>query len=357
MEAYCHALEQEIATASQEYGYAPVDTVYLGGGTPSVIPARLMREVLQTLRRHFDIRPNAEFTSEANPGTLTDAWLDAVTEAGANRLSIGVQAAQEHLLRLIGRIHAFPDALEALAMARRHGIRNLNADAMFGLPAQTEEDYLDTLRLLVDAQVTHISAYSLIVEEGTPLAARVADGELILPDEDTTAGMIEQGIRLLLERGYPRYEISNFAKPGYQCRHNLGYWQQKHYVGLGLSAASHLPPKAETDGAVYLRRTNVTDMADYLRMTAEGRIPAATTLRVKREEAMFETVMLGLRMVDGVRDDDFRRLHGCGLREAYGDAIDRLTGNGLMTWADGRIALTDRGLALQNTALMAFMKE
>ena len=360
MEQYCDALIVEIALQAARYGGEPVDTVFLGGGTPSLVPPQALRRVLAALRKHFRILPDAEYSSEANPGTVTDAWLDAATEAGVNRLSLGIQAIQPHLLRTLERIHTYPQALEALRMARKHGITNLNADAMFGLPGQTLEEYLETLHALTNEQVTHVSAYALIVEDGTPLQSKVESGAFVLPEEDAVADMLEQGVRFLEDRGYLRYEISNFAKPGYACRHNLGYWRQKHYLGLGLSAASLLPPPPQTQGVCYLRQTNTDHLPEYLRQLGNGSIPMAESHAVKQRDAMFEAVMLGLRTVEGVRYKDFAAMYGQTLPQAYGAAIASLTGAGLLVPVetdDPWLRLTPRGLMVQNTALMAFMRE
>jgi len=358
--AYCHALEKEIVLSSKTYGKFPVDTVFLGGGTPSIVPAPLMHEVLSTLRRHFSVLQDSEFTSEANPGTLTDEWLDVLVEAGMNRLSIGVQAIQVPLLRTLGRIHHFPQALEALRMAQRHGLTNLNADAMFGLPGQTQTDYQDTLHALADTGITHISAYSLILEEGTPLYQQVKNRELTVPDDDETADMLESGVHLLEKLGFHRYEISNFAKENYECKHNLGYWRKKRYLGLGVSAASLLPPPNDDPKACYLRQKNTESVRKYIRMLSEGKMPIAASTSVYADEAMFETVMLGLRTVDGLRYADFERMHGRNLSEVYGDAIQTLAKAGLLQPSipqSPRLALNERGLLLQNTALLAFMKD
>ena len=357
--AYCEALEREIALTATEYGHLPVDTVFLGGGTPSVVPAPLMAGVLKTLRRHFAIVQDAEFTSEANPGTVTEAWLSTLTDAGMNRLSLGVQAVQPQLLSMLGRVHDYPQALEAIAMAQRHGVRNINADAMFALPGQTPGDYLDTLRALVGAGVTHLSAYSLILESGTRLAELVARGALRAPDEDAAADMLEAGIDLLASMGFARYEISNFAREGYACRHNLVYWTQKHYLGLGVSAASHLP-EIGGGGAAYVRRQNTHDVAAYVRALQSGALPPSESTALTKEEAMFETVMLGLRLVRGVRYADFLALHGRALPEVYGHAIDTLARQRLLQPTDAaepHLALNRRGLAVQNTAMMAFIKD
>ncbi len=358
MEAYCAALEKEIRLTAKQYSYMPVDTVFLGGGTPSVLPPELMKDVLTALHSGFTVLPDAEFTSEANPGTITAAWLATVKAAGVNRLSIGVQAIQPHLMASLGRIHTFEQAQEVLHMARSHGITNLNADAMFGLPGQTLSDYLATLDALAEQDVTHISAYSLIVEEGTPLAAQIAQGTAVLPDEDTTADMLENGVDRLAARGYERYEISNFAKPGYACKHNLGYWRQKPYLGLGLAAASLLPPEKTEGDNCYIRRQNTDDMQRYVHRLSQNQLPAVEETPVRKREAMFETIMLGLRTVAGVGYDDFQGRYGIPLTAVYGDAIRTLTAQGLLQPVHGvqkRLALTRRGLALQNTAMMAFM--
>ena len=360
IDAYCAALKKEIALTGRQFGETPVDTVFLGGGTPSIVPAGRMGEVLSALRKHFTILPDAEFTSEANPGTLTGEWLETLKKAGANRLSLGVQAKQERLLRILGRIHTFSQAKDAFSMARAHGFSNLNADAMFALPTQTMAEYLETLDALAAEKVTHLSAYSLILEEGTPLYTAVKRGELALPDEDETADMMECGIDRLETLGYRRYEISNFARPGYECKHNLGYWRQKNYLGLGLAAASLLPPGTGGGDAKYLRRTNTDRMSVYLKSLVEDKLPVGESRAVTPTEAMFETVMLGLRTVDGVGYADFTHMYGKRLTDVYGKAIGKLTAEGLLRPVTGeapRLALTRRGLALQNTALMAFMEE
>ncbi len=357
VEAYCAALETEIALYGRRYGRPAVDTVFLGGGTPSAVPARLMEGVLAALHKNFAIRPGAEFTAEANPGALDSAWLDTLLAAGLNRLSLGVQAVQPRLLAALGRIHDFPQALAALALARARGVTNLNADAMFGLPGQSAADYLDTLRALADAGAPHISAYALILEEGTPLARRVEAGEVALPGEDETADMLEGGAALLQSRGYERYEISNYAQHGYRCAHNLVYWRQTPYLGLGLGAAGLLPPPAP-DGAAYVRRSNAADLHTYIDMLARGRLPVAQDVNVTRREAMFETMMLGLRTADGVRYADFEAMHGRALGDVYGEAIRKLELADLLVEGavgGGRLALNARGLNLQSAALMPFM--
>ena len=352
--AYCNALQTEIRLMAGKYRDAKISTVFLGGGTPSFVPAAQLKAVLQTLRESFELMPDAEFTSEANPGTLTGEWLDVTVGCGLNRLSLGVQAAQDHLLAQIGRIHTAEDAAAAVRLARSHGLANLNLDAMFGLPAQTEKDYLDTLRFFKQLDAQHISAYSLILEEGTALEKMVASGRVQLPDEDETAAMYEHGIEWLGNEGYRRYEVSNFAKEGFECRHNLGYWQGEWYLGLGVAAHSMLPPE-KTD-AFCLRKGNACDVKAYIRAMQQGEAAPLESLEdISLQDAMFEAVMLGLRTTDGVDERLFEKRYGVSLRGRYGEKLEAIVRDGLGGWQNGRFALTPRGIEIQNDVLVRLM--
>lgn len=356
VQAYCNALEKEIALMGRKYADFEVSTVFLGGGTPSLVPAGLMAGVLDTLQKSFRILPTAEFTSEANPGAVTREWLEMAAAHGLNRLSLGVQAAQDGLLQSIGRIHTWADAEAAVRMARSSGIRNLNLDAMFGLPNQTEKDYLDTLAAFRDLGAEHISAYSLILEEGTTLHRMVEEGSVLLPDEDDTAAMYESGINWLAKNGYERYEVSNFAKPGFECRHNLGYWQGEWYLGMGVAAHSMLP--SEREGAFCLRKGNGTDVPAYIQALNEGRgAPADSIDWISPKEAMFETMMLGLRTTIGVDAKVFERRYGQSLQTRWGNELNKLEREKLACWKENRFVLTPRGLAVQNEVLLRLMDE
>ncbi len=363
MEAYCDALMQEMALSATTVMDAQIDTVFFGGGTPSLLPVALMDRLLSRLGRLFPMGKEVEFTMEANPGTLTADWLAMVKHHGVNRLSLGVQASQDRLLGRLGRIHTYAQAVEAVALARRHGVHNLNIDVMYGLPGQSLDDYRDTLRRVAALQPTHISAYSLILEVGTRLAAQVEAGECVLPNEDEVAAMLEQGRDWLEAHGYGQYEISSFAKPGYQCRHNLGYWRGRWYLGLGVSAASMLPVEMgqrASPESLYIRRENVMDQSAYLRLIAEGKLPAAEEHGIDKQEAMFETLMLGLRTVAGVNEAAFATRFGLPLCKAYGEAMEELIGAGLACFSgvdDQRaFTLTQTGLMMQNQVLLKFMQ-
>lgn len=360
--AYCSALQKEICMIGEKYAGAHVNTVFLGGGTPSLAPPDALAGVLRTLGDAFDILPDAEFTSEANPGTLTREWLDAAMAHGLNRLSLGVQAAQDELLRRIGRIHTFSEAQEAVALARACGIQNLNLDVMSGLPGQTPSDYQATLEQVHALSPEHISAYSLILEPGTQLWREVEAGREVLPGDDAAAEMYERGTAWLQRAGYGRYEVSNFARPGFECRHNIGYWQGEWYLGLGVAAHSMLPPDGEQSrqGAVRIRHANEANVDAYIRALEAGRLPPSQTELIGANDAMFETMMVGLRMVEGVSERRFEALHAVPLAKRYGEALDRLCAEKLGRWYDSeiggrRFALTPHGMEVQNEVLLRLM--
>ena len=358
MEGYALLLEKEIRLAAPGYRHAQVSTVFLGGGTPAIMPVKAMERVLQAVEESFSLAPGAEYTVEANPGTLTGEWLQAVCRYGVNRLSLGVQAVQSKHLKALGRIHSFEDAREAVALARGQGIHNINMDVMFGLPGQDSGEYLETLQAVAALLPKHISAYSLILEPGTPLAASVERGECAPPQEELAAEMYEQGRDWLAGQGYKQYEISNFAQEGYACKHNLGYWQGAWYLGLGLNAHSMLPP--EREGDAYRRMANTPDMHVYRAALGEGKSPICQVEPIPPAEAMFETMMLGLRTCAGVREEDFLRRHGRALRAVYGEKLEDMVRDGLGRWSGGPVGagafgLTARGLLIQNAVLLRLM--
>lgn len=350
MERYVELLLREIElTAKTVAGELHFETVFFGGGTPSLLSGDQMARILGALEERFEISPEAERSMECNPGTATGDHLRAYREAGINRLSIGLQAAQDRLLAAVGRIHTYAQFTHTLALARDAGFTNIGVDVMHGLPGQTQADYLETLRLVCDAGVQHISAYALTLMEDTPLYARVQSGETILPDEDDVADMQDAGILCLEQRGYARYEISNFAQPGYECRHNVNYWLNGEYAGLGVAAHSAVRMKEWT------RYANVEKLEEYERLLMRGKRPVAETIRLYPADEMFECVMLGLRMVEGVDRAAFIRRFGVDMASAYASAMERLRARGWVIETPERIALNKAGLDLQNEALQYFM--
>lgn len=337
---YIDALRDEIAARAEACGHPAADTVFFGGGTPSLLPPDAYRAIARTLRDRFDIAPDAEWTVECNPGTLTEAFADALAESGCSRLSMGMQAAQPRLLQSLGRIHTPEDAAAAVRIARAAGIGNLNLDLMLGLPGQTAGDMAETLEAALALSPQHLSCYALIVEEGTPLAARVARGEAVLPGEDADREMYSLCRDTLQKRGFHQYEISNFALPGRECRHNVNCWKREDYLGFGCAAHSLY---ADT------RRANPRGLDDYL----DGAAPE--TERIGPEEAMFETMMLGLRLTRGVSESDFEARYGARLWDVYGARLAPALRDGRLLRRDGCVRLTERGMDVMNSVLLLIL--
>ena len=317
-----------------------ISTLYIGGGTPSLLPPGQMDALLTALEACFAFAPDTEKTCECNPGTVTGAFFEALCRHGVNRLSFGAQARQDGLLRLLGRIHRWPEVEESAALARSFGIRNVNLDLMLGLPTQTLSDVKETLRAALALSPAHLSCYGLIVEEGTRMKQMVDSGEWTLPDEDAEREMYECCRETLAENGFRQYEISNFARPGFACRHNTDCWERKEYLGLGSAACGFL-------GNV--RCQNPPEIDDYL----AGK-PALETV-LTPEDARFESVMLGLRMTKGVSDEAFRRMHGLSIEAAFGDKLKKPLEQGLAEWRDGFLRLTRRGMDVQNAVLVELL--
>lgn len=357
MEAYVSALLEEAGLRADEIS-CPVETVYFGGGTPSLLPAPLLEKCIKGLKQLLPLDHVLEWTVEANPGTLNGLWLETALEGGINRLSLGAQAFQPRLLNLLGRIHGPEEIQQGVRLARNAGFQNVSLDLIFGLPTQTRAEWQNTLDSTLSLSPQHISAYGLIPEEGTPLRKDLDDGIIRLPKDETERDMYGDLLEILSAAGYAQYEISNFARPGFACRHNIGYWRQTPYVGLGLSAASMGIPQRQ-DGLIlgYLRCTNTADLAEYLQGAATGHPVLAEKEWVDGKEAMFETMMLGLRMNEGVSDALFRSLHGRSMSDVPGllDALQQQAARGLLVWEDECWKLTRAGMDLQNTVLVDLM--
>ncbi len=351
MAAYVDAMLAEAKAMSAAARGCTIETVFIGGGTPSILPPDLMRRLLSGLRTWYDIPKGAEFTSEANPGTLTAPWLDAALEGGVNRLSMGMQALQPELLQTLGRIHRHEDVVESVKLARKMGVENLSVDLMFGLPGQTPSMWQDSLDAALALEVEHMSCYGLIPEEGTLLKADLDAGRLILPEEADERQMYDDALRILAAHGYEQYEISNFALPGRACQHNIGYWTRVPYIGLGASAASML--NTPSGG---LRTTNPMGIQEYIHMAEAQAWRKRERVSLLPEDARFESLMLGLRMTRGVSETDFAAMHGISLEEFCGETLKRQEKQGLLVHRDGRWALTRRGMDVQNAILVEIME-
>lgn len=341
-----------------------VDTVFIGGGTPSAVDAVWIVRLMEQVRTSFSLAKGAEITMEANPGTLTREKLAQYRQAGINRLSIGLQSTDNGELQCLGRIHTYEEFLENYRLAREAGFANINIDLMSALPGQTVASYENTLRRIIALKPEHISAYSLIIEEGTPFWERYGHGEGI-PDEEEDRRMYHLTKAILAQAGYERYEISNYAKSGYQCRHNVGYWTRVPYLGLGLGAASFYGGQ---------RFANTRDMEEYLdvlrqettseeekeRLQGAGGDEILAALHrdiqtLTRQDAMEEFMFLGLRLTAGVSAAEFATLFGQSIEEIYGPVLQKMQRQGLMESEDGCWHLTDRGLDVSNLVLAEFL--
>ena len=351
MPAYVDALLREADAMAPYAKDATIQTVFIGGGTPSTLPAELLAKLLQGLRERFDIPAGIEFTSEANPGTLTPNWLEAAIFGGVNRLSMGMQAYQPELLKTLGRIHNHADVVDSVCLSRSMGINNLSVDLMFGLPGQTPDMWLESLYAALSLDVEHMSCYGLIPEDGTPLKRDLDAGRLVLPDEEDERRMYDDTLRILAENGYQQYEISNFAKPGRECRHNIGYWTRVPYIGLGVSAASMLNTKSGG-----LRLTNPASIRDYIAMANAQAWRRRDRVSLMPSDAQFESLMLGLRMTRGVSEADFEAMHGLTLDAYCGDILRQQEKRGLLVHRDGFWALTRRGMDVQNAILVEILE-
>lgn len=334
--AYVDALGAEMALRPCD---VPLRSVFLGGGTPSLLPKEALARLFGHIRQNYEIAAGAEISVEVNPGTAHKDWLAAARRLGVSRLSIGVQAMQDPLLRRIGRIHSAEQALLCIAWAKEAGFQNLSADLMFGLPGQTMDDLLQSLRLLLAEGIGHVSCYNLIVEEGTPIFAMLQKGELCLPDEDAQMDMWEAAQRLLAQHGLLQYEVSNYAKPGLESRHNMGYWQRQPYIGLGCAAHSFVGNT---------RFANPDCLDGYLACISKGASPAAPIEILSAEDACFEELMLGLRMTKGIQLSPQAQ-------QLFAQPLAQLKQEGLLEQEDGYTRLSKAGFPLMNSILARFL--
>ena len=378
---YVDALTKEIWAEKEEYRNYKVSTIFLGGGTPSVLGEDEIAEIFRALYESFDISDSAEITMEVNPGTVTEGKAAVWKKCGVNRLSIGLQSVNDDELRMLGRIHTYREFLNTWEAVRGAGFRNVNIDLISAIPGQTLESWCRTLRTAAELEPEHISAYSLIIEEGTPFyeqygeeagcnfetendKAREADGcQTVLPplpDEDTEREIYKATEEILAGYGYHRYEISNYAKDGYECRHNLGYWERKEYLGLGLGASSLIDE---------CRFHNTEDMKKYLEFFEKSASDPAglsnstdclSGIReevesLSREDQMEEFMFLGLRKTEGISMNEFCKAFDRDIFEVYGPQIRKMEEQGLLIVQDGRIRLTERGTDVSNYVFSEFI--
>ena len=372
-EVYLRALKQEISEQAARYREYEVQTVFIGGGTPTAVPYEKLCGILKTIFSCYRVNPQAEISMEVNPGTVTKEALLAYRKARINRLSIGLQSADDGELKLLGRIHTYRDFLQTYRWAQEAGFTNINLDVMSALPGQSVENYRKTLETVLSLKPQHISAYSLIVEEGTPFYEKYgqeseklqATGEKQpdLPSEEEEREMYALTEKLLAEAGYHRYEISNYALPGRECRHNLVYWKRGNYVGFGLGAASMVEN---------VRFENTREMQEYLaeyedapdaeeafaevtQGDAQQIFQGENVHPLSQEEQMEETMFLGLRLTEGVSKAEFQRQFGVYMEQIYGEVIRENIAQGLLIDETGYVRLTREGMDLSNYVMAQFL--
>lgn len=371
-ESYVQALCREMAAEAGQYKEHQVVTVFFGGGTPSLLSGGQLSRILESLYRHYAVSPAAEISMEMNPGTVTRESLQDYRRAGINRISIGLQSAADELLAYLGRIHTWADFINCWQWAEQAGFANRNVDVMSALPGQSLGDYEETLKRVLEREPEHLSAYSLIVEEGTPFYALYGEGavrteqetkaggsavrtaeekvpdarRLPLPDEDTERRMYERTGELLSACGYGRYEISNYSRPGHECRHNMAYWLRQDYAGFGLGSSSMVNN---------VRWSNTGNLTKYMTNVSEMKEVKEKKISLTVPERMEEFMFLGLRLTEGVAEAVFERTFGRPMEAVYGNALAKLETEELLLRQDGRVWLTDRGMDVSNYALAEFL--
>ncbi len=343
---YVDALRSEMARTGRELGRVRASSLYLGGGTPTTLSAGLLRQVLGACREYLGLSEGLEITSEANPGTVDAPYLSSLKQMGINRLSLGVQTFDDGLLRVLGRAHSAAVVQETYHLARQAGLTNINLDLIYGLPGQDLAGWKSDLSSAADLGPDHLSLYCLSLHQGTPLADSIAQGELPSPDPDLAAEMYEHAEKVLAGAGYVQYEISNWALPGCECRHNLTYWRNRPYLGFGAGAHSF------SGGTRYY---NVSSPETYVQRIARGETPVASAEQIDRATEIGETMIMGLRLCEGVAFQDFERRFGLPLAQVYGAQIRETIELGLLEENENGIRLTARGRLLGNEVFERFL--
>jgi oxygen-independent coproporphyrinogen-3 oxidase len=343
---YFSALKHEIQTFAEDKEKQTVKSVFIGGGTPSLPDSSFISEVMETINKSFEIEKNAEISIESNPGTLSFEKLSAYNNAGINRLSIGLQAWQDRLLKSIGRIHNKEQFLDNFEQARSAGFKNINTDIIFGLPTQTEDDWNETLNGVLSLDCEHISCYSLSIEKETIFHKMLEKRKLQKVSDETDRNMYHAAIEAFKNKGYRHYEISNFAGEGFQCKHNLIYWNAEEYLGFGAGAHSYIKDE---------RFNNPNGIDEYLTAIKTGADHKENVCKISREESMAEYMILGLRLIDGVCNENFQKRYSKNMFDTYKKQIEKLFMKKLIIADDKCVKLTKLGLDVANQVFTEFI--
>ena len=345
-EEYVQALIAEMQLYYKEYGRVPIKSVFIGGGTPTILHYTQIEKIVQAIYKYFDLHHDIEFSIESNPGTLTRIQLQRIRAIGINRLSIGLQAVQNQLLMQMGRIHRFEDFLENYQTAREVGFDNINADLIFSLPSQTIDQWDESIQTLINLGLDHISCYSLILEKGTKFYNDYKKGNLTPLDDEVDRKMNDLAVEKMTKAGYHHYEISNFAKQGKECKHNILYWKAEEYFGLGLGAHGYYK------GARY---SNVLDMKEYISKINLGQNVMLTYEKLSLEDKIEEYMMLGLRLIDGIAKNEFKYHFSMDIEEVYKKVIDQHKKLDMLEETETHLRLTKKGIDISNTILAEFL--
>ncbi|EOU1461202.1 oxygen-independent coproporphyrinogen III oxidase [Clostridium perfringens] len=343
--AYIEALNKEIISLREKHNNLEINTIFIGGGTPSVLEADELECLLKEVAK-LNMSKDIEYSMECNPGNLTEEKLEVMKKYGVNRISMGLQAKQDNLLKGLGRIHNYKTFKENFLLAKKVGFNNINVDLMFGLPNQRLNEWEETLREIISLEPAHISAYSLIIEEGTAFYNLYENDKLKLPTEEEERKMYHLAKKILEENGFNQYEISNYAKEGKECRHNLAYWNMDNWIGVGSAAASYINGK---------RIKNISSVEGYINSINEKREAVEEIINNSKNDNMEEFMFMGLRKINGIDENEFKNRFSMNINDVYGEILNKYIDEGLLIRESGRIFLSEKGIEISNIIMADFL--
>ena len=343
--AYIEALNKEIISLREKHNNLEINTIFIGGGTPSVLEANELECLLKEVAK-LNMAKDIEYSIECNPGNLTEEKLEVMKKYGVNRISMGLQAKQDNLLKGLGRIHNYKTFKENFLLAKKVGFNNINVDLMFGLPNQSLNEWEETLREIISLEPAHISAYSLIIEEGTAFYNLYENDKLKLPTEEEERKMYHLAKKILEENGFNQYEISNYAKEGKECRHNLAYWNMDNWIGVGSAAASYINGK---------RIKNISSVEEYINSINEKGEAVEEIINNSKNDNMEEFMFMGLRKINGIDENEFKKRFSMNINDVYGEILNKYIGEGLLIRESGSIFLSEKGIEISNVIMADFL--
>ena len=343
--AYIEALNKEIISLREKHNNLEINTIFIGGGTPSVLESDELECLLKEVAK-LNMAKDIEYSMECNPGNLTEEKLEVMKKYGVNRISMGLQAKQDNLLKGLGRIHNYKTFKENFLLAKKVGFNNINVDLMFGLPNQRLNEWEETLREIISLEPAHISAYSLIIEEGTAFYNLYENDKLKLPTEEEERKMYHLAKKILEENGFNQYEISNYAKKGKECRHNLAYWNMDNWIGVGSASASYMDGK---------RIKNINSVEEYINSINEKGEAIEEIINNSKNDNMEEFMFMGLRKINGIDENEFKNRFSMNINDVYGEIINKYIDEGLLIRESGRIFLSEKSIEISNIIMADFL--